>query len=225
MPPSLPSSICGLHMLFMNTQGMCPGASSESQCKPLLTQLSQCSQDIGYTFGIRFLFQARVTTADPENLKAILATEFDGFEKGAEFRGLMEPLLGTGVFHRQMTRPFFHRERISDLDLFDHHAENAIGQFKACLREGHAADFQDMVSRFPMDTASSLLFGQDVRSLDARLPYPYTRNMYTVTNASNVNAPAAQAQAHPSSAFATAFQDTDDHRAPHALRPARVREK
>jgi hypothetical protein len=41
-----------------------------------------------------------------------------------------------------MTRPFFHRERISDFDLFDHHAANAITQFKARLREGCAADFQ-----------------------------------------------------------------------------------
>jgi hypothetical protein len=45
-----------------------------------------------------------------------------------------------------MTRPFFHRERISDFDLFDHHAENAIAQFKARLREGYAADFQVWLS-------------------------------------------------------------------------------
>jgi hypothetical protein len=42
--------------------------------------------------------QAQILTAEPDNIKAILATEFNGFEKGAEFRGLVEPLLGTGMF-------------------------------------------------------------------------------------------------------------------------------
>jgi hypothetical protein len=37
-------------------------------------------------------------TAEPDNIKAILATEFNSFEKGSEFRTMMEPLLGTGVF-------------------------------------------------------------------------------------------------------------------------------
>jgi hypothetical protein len=49
-----------------------------------------------------------------------------------------------------------------------------------------------------MDSASSFLFGQNVRSLDAGLPYPYNVS----TDASK--SPAA---AHPSSAFATAFQE------------------
>jgi hypothetical protein len=55
-----------------------------------------------------------------------------------------------------------------------------------------------MVARFTIDSASSFLFGQNVRSLDAGLPYPY--NVSTDTSKS----PAA---AHPSSAFATAFQE------------------
>jgi len=120
----------------------------------------------------------------------------------------VEPLLGTGVFasdgdmwkfHRQMTRPFFHRERISDFDLFDHHAANAIAQFKARLREGYAADFQDMVSRFTMDTATSFLFGQDVHSLDAGLPYPHN----VAADRAHPHVP----MAHPASGFATAFQE------------------
>ncbi|KAJ7239178.1 cytochrome P450 monooxygenase pc-3 [Mycena haematopus] len=194
IPPALPGSIGGLHILFANHEDMYPGDG-----------LSVAQENIGYTVTANFLFQKPILTSDPENIKAILATEFPNFEKGPQFRNLMEPLLGTGVFaadgdmwkfHRQMTRPFFNRERISDFDLFDHHAANAIAQFKARLREGYAADFQDMVSRFTMDTATSFLFGKDVRSLDAGLPYPH-------------NAPdrLRVSTAHPASAFATAFQD------------------
>lgn len=40
----------------------------------------------------------QIITAEPEYIKAILATQFDEFEKGAEIRHLFEPLLGTGVF-------------------------------------------------------------------------------------------------------------------------------
>ncbi|KAJ6461725.1 cytochrome P450 [Mycena sanguinolenta] len=196
IPPAIPGSIGGLNMLFAKVGDMY-----------LAEPLAAVASELGsYTLTMRFLFQNRIMTAEPENIKAILATEFDAFEKGSEFRGLMEPLLGTGVFaadgemwkfHRQMTRPFFHRERISDFDLFDHHATKAIAQFKARLREGYAADFQDMIARFTMDTSSAFLFGKDVRSLDAGLPYPYN----VTTDAANVPA------AHPSSVFATAFQE------------------
>ncbi|KAJ7909793.1 cytochrome P450 [Mycena leptocephala] len=196
LPPSLPGSIGGLHMLFINHEEMYPGEA-----------LAAVGEERGYTFSVRFLFQSRILTAEPDNIKAILATEFNGFEKGAEFRGLVEPLLGTGVFaadgdmfHRQMTRPFFHRERISDFDLFDLHAENAIAKFKARLREGYAVDFQDMVSRFTLDTATAFLFGQDVRSLEAGLPYP---NSVSSTPLGGTQ----PADTHPSSAFANAFQE------------------
>lgn len=76
--------------------------------------LVAAAENIGYTMTWRFLFQNRVClclyacyvvlilfqimTAEPDNIKAILATEFNSFEKGSEFRTMMEPLLGTGVF-------------------------------------------------------------------------------------------------------------------------------
>ncbi|KAJ7662330.1 cytochrome P450 [Mycena rosella] len=187
--PTVPGSIGGINMLFSKTEDSYPGEP-----------LAALSTTLGYTFSLRLLFQNRIFTAEPENIKAILATEFNSFEKGAEFRRVMEPLLGTGVFaadgkfHRQMTRPFFHRERISDFDLFDHHAENAIGQFKARLREGHPADFQDMVSRFTMDAATSFLFNHDLHSLSAGLPYPH-------------DVPETARDAHAADVFSQAFQE------------------
>jgi hypothetical protein len=49
-------------------------------------------------------------------------------------------------FHRDMTRPFFDKHRISDFDNFDTHVEDAITQMKARLREGHPFDFQVSLS-------------------------------------------------------------------------------
>jgi hypothetical protein len=45
-------------------------------------------------------------------------------------------------FHRSMTRPFFTRERITDFDIFDKHAEETTEKMKLRLREGFSVDFQ-----------------------------------------------------------------------------------
>lgn len=76
-----------------------------------------------------------------------------------------------------MTRPFFTRDRISHFDIFDRHAEDAIRHMKARFREGHPLDFQDLVSRFTLDSATEFLFGKDVESLSATLPYPFYSNI------------------------------------------------
>lgn len=72
-----------------------------------------------------------------------------------------------------MTRPFFSKDRISHFDIFERHATDALGQLKARLREGYAVDIQDLASRFTMDSATDFLFGKDVRSLSAGIPYPH----------------------------------------------------
>jgi len=41
-----------------------------------------------------------------------------------------------------MTRPFFSRDRISDFDTFERHADFAIKKMKERLRAGYAIDFQ-----------------------------------------------------------------------------------
>jgi hypothetical protein len=41
-----------------------------------------------------------------------------------------------------MTRPFFNRERVSDFDIFDRHANDAIGQAADRLAAGYPIDFQ-----------------------------------------------------------------------------------
>jgi len=41
-----------------------------------------------------------------------------------------------------MTRPFFNKERITDFDIFDRHATDAIGQAAIRLASGYPIDFQ-----------------------------------------------------------------------------------
>ena len=77
------------------------------------------------------------------------------------------------IFHRSITRPAFTRDRISDFELFDRHAEIVIHQLKSRFREGQPVDFQDLMGRFTLDSATEFLFGHCVRNLDAGLPYPH----------------------------------------------------
>ncbi|KAG6831896.1 hypothetical protein H0H87_003547 [Tephrocybe sp. NHM501043] len=97
-----------------------------------------------------------------------------------------------------MTRPFFSKERISHFEVFDRHSEDALE--KACVRfaEGFPVDFQDLISRFTLDSASEFLFGNDVRSLSAELPYPPPSPLYPPV-------PHSSDQKHPSTSFVHAF--------------------
>ncbi|KAK0481264.1 cytochrome P450 [Armillaria novae-zelandiae] len=98
-------------------------------------------------------------------------------------------------FHRTTTRPFFNKARISDFDNFERHAVSTISQIKARLREGYPVDFQDVVARFTMDSATEYLFGKDVNSIAAGLPYP----------AGSALAGSLHFINHPSNSFVKAF--------------------
>ena len=76
-------------------------------------------------------------------------------------------------FHRSITRPAFTQDRISDFELFHRHTEIVIHQLESRFREGQPVDFQDLMGRFTLDSATEFLFGHCVRSLDAGLPYPH----------------------------------------------------
>ena len=93
---------------------------------------------------------------------------------------------------RAMIRPFFTRDRLSDFDLFDRHADQVISKMKERFKEGVAVDVQDVLLRFTMDAATEFLFGQDVKTLSGDLPYPSTCKK-------------ASARTHPSDRFAFAF--------------------
>ena len=97
-----------------------------------------------------------------------------------------------------MTRPFFSRDRISDFELFDHHADQVIAKMKDRLRDGIAVDIQDAMSRFTLDTATVFLLGQDVKTLSDDLPYPSTyKGSSPCTRPSNqVGSAIVQAQEH-----------------------------
>ncbi|KAJ7062902.1 cytochrome P450 monooxygenase pc-3 [Mycena amicta] len=138
-------------------------------------------EEYGNTFITKVMLNRVITTVEPDHVKAILATEFDNYWKGPHEAQMSQSLLGFGIFntddelwrfHRSLARPFFSRERISDFDIFDHHTREALALLKKRLAEGHPVDFQDLASRFTLDSATSFLFGKSIDSMSAGLPYP-----------------------------------------------------
>ncbi|KAJ6531782.1 cytochrome P450 monooxygenase [Mycena capillaripes] len=122
--------------------------------------------------GISNQARSQIVTSDPAHIQRMFATDFEGWEKGDKFRWQMGSVFGLGVFmsdgdmwkfHRQMTRPFFSRDRISNLEIFSRHCEDALSVLKSS--EGVAVDYQDIAFRFTLDSAAEFLFGVRVHSL------------------------------------------------------------
>lgn len=125
----------------------------------------------GKTFGFWILGQRMLVTSDPENLKAILSTSFDDFEKGPRLRAAFAPLIGNGIFAadgkdwhdaRALLRPSFAKSEINDTRLFETHFQCFLQMLPA---DGVAIDLQELLSRLTMDTATDLLFGRSTGSL------------------------------------------------------------
>ncbi|KAM6500143.1 cytochrome P450 monooxygenase pc-1 [Amanita muscaria] len=154
----------------------------------------------GPTLNMYIFYSDVFLTASPEYLKLMLATDFHNYVKGKRLRHSMASVLGTGVFHRSITRPAFARNRISDYEIFDRHAQTVISQIKTRLNEGYAVEFQDLMCRFTLDTTTEFLFGTCVHSLSAGLPYPHNI-VSTTTHGADSTATAS------SMAFSDAFFD------------------
>ncbi|KAF7982986.1 hypothetical protein HWV62_24590 [Athelia sp. TMB] len=193
LAPRLPGGIGNVDRLMQMMRSM--EGDMCGQCQ--MDWVEEC----GNTFNVNVLWDDMIFTTEPDHIKSILATDFNNFEKGThpaqftvyrartdhtqgeKFHSGMESLLGTGVFnsdgdmwkfHRSMTRPFFTRDRITEFDNFDRHADTMLAALRTRLRTGAAVDLQDALHRFTLDAASEFLLGTDVRSLDGALPYPST---------------------------------------------------
>lgn len=116
-------------------------------------------------------------TLDPENYKAVLATQFNDFALGTRHAHFL-PLLGDGIFtldshgwktSRAMLRPQFSRDQIAHVRTLEPHVLTIASHIKNA--NGGVFDIQDLFFRFTVDTATEILFGESVYSLrDGSVP-------------------------------------------------------
>ena len=116
--------------------------------------------------------QRWIFTADPENIKATLATQFQDFGKGEQFHKDSKPFLGDSIFStdgqqwqnsRQLIRPQFVKHRVADLEIFEKHLQRLMTKISGY---GEEVDIAALFYRFTLDSATDYLLGQSVDSLD-----------------------------------------------------------
>ena len=112
-------------------------------------------------------------TADPENIKALLTTQFQDYGKGADFHDEWKEFLGDSIFttdnqkwhdSRQLIRPMFIREKVADLDLVEVHVQKLMRLMGN--GDGRLIMLDKLLFRFSLDAATHFLFGRSVDSLD-----------------------------------------------------------
>ncbi|KAF4925171.1 Cytochrome P450 52A13, partial [Colletotrichum viniferum] len=123
-----------------------------------------------YTFEVNMLGSRTLFTSDPENIRAMLATQFNDFGKGERFRKDWFDLMGNGIFNvdgsawhesRQRLRSLFTRQRVSDLACFERHVQDMIPM----LGGGRTVDVKDILSRFALDVSADFSLGRQINSL------------------------------------------------------------
>ncbi|KAF7365298.1 hypothetical protein MVEN_00401600 [Mycena venus] len=182
--------------------------------------LRELLEEVGPVANVRPLWADIILTTCPEHIKIILSTDFNNYVKGQQFQFGMSSVLGTGVFnsdgemwkfHRSLSRlkfklqysvePYFSRDRISHFEMFDRHADDVISLIKERMKSGYAIDFQDLIGRFTMDSATEFLFGSCVNSLHASLPFPHNATSFTSSDSDSARAQVA-------TAFSAAFNES-----------------
>ncbi|KAL8641184.1 MAG: hypothetical protein Q9228_001980 [Teloschistes exilis] len=160
----------------------------------MLQQYKQRFTDLGCTtFASRFLWMRLIFTCEPENIKAILATDFTSYSVGEDRKAQLRPIFGDGIFttdgaawqhSRDLLRPCFARSQIGDTDLFEKHFQHLLN---AIPRDNSTVDLQDLFFRLTLDIATEFLVGQSTNTLvpEKRRPeddqfveaFTYTQNI------------------------------------------------
>lgn len=135
-------------------------------------------------FSVRIGGKTLFATSDPENIKALLATQFNDFELGVR-HSHFKPLLGDGVFtldydgwkhSRAMLRPNFSREKIAHTQALERHVQALFTHIRS--HQGAPFDIQDLFFMLTVDTSTEFLFGHSVQSLRADLNSGHFEEQY-----------------------------------------------
>ena len=119
----------------------------------------------------KVLFTELMQTLEPENLKTIMALDFNKWSLGKRRKDAFVPLLGHGIFttdgaawhnSRDLLRPNFVRSQVGDLATFEIHVDQLI---RAIPRDGSTVDLQKLFFMLTMDSATEFLFGESTNCL------------------------------------------------------------
>lgn len=140
-----------------------------------------------WTAELRILNQRVIFTADTDNIKAILAMQFSDYGKGEPFHTEWSDFLGDSIFttdgpqwhaSRQLIRPQFTKDRVSDLYCFESHMKTLFRaidnggplngedqKVQTGAGSGRVLDISELFFRYTLDVTTEFLLGKDTKSL------------------------------------------------------------
>lgn len=132
-----------------------------------------------YTWRANILGSSNLVTAEPRNIQAILATQFNDFKMSKIREKNFKLFLGRSIFTvdgqewhaaREIIRPIFSRENVSDLQLLEKHVQVMFQCMP--LRDDGWTEEISLAELFPcltIDSATELFLGKSPNSLEDRL--------------------------------------------------------
>jgi cytochrome P450 len=176
---------------FINEHGCLPAEKKPLGGDPILglsflletirraknSEYMQCALErfrlFGTTYVNKRLLYETISTIDPENVKAVVLTNFDDFQMPDIRLKAMKPLFGDGIFvndgpkwahFRGLLRPIFTRQSMAPLlSMTERH-------FQVLLRRlptnGTTCDLRELFYDFTLDTATEFLLGSSTHTLD-----------------------------------------------------------
>ncbi|MCJ1330351.1 hypothetical protein MMC10_007034 [Thelotrema lepadinum] len=139
--------------------------------KKLLAFFTQYFKHLSPTAEVSILGGIGYVTQDPENVEAILSTQFQDFHLGPRSVA-MRAMIGDGIFtqdgaawkhSREVLRRQFVRMQYQNLEGFRDHLENLIERLKS---SSGITDLQPMFYRLTLDTTIAMILGQPVESFE-----------------------------------------------------------
>ncbi|KAF7857950.1 hypothetical protein EAF04_009307 [Stromatinia cepivora] len=120
-----------------------------------------------------------IITRDPTLVQFILQTESHKWDIGPQRKEIWSPLLGDAIFtaqgdawkhSRQLVRPQFSRDRVSDLDLEERHVQALFARQELQSTQTGWTEKVDLAPLFlnlTLDVSTEFLYGKSVHSQDA----------------------------------------------------------
>ncbi|KAM4065338.1 cytochrome p450 [Hirsutella rhossiliensis] len=132
------------------------------------------TKSVARTFWVNTIGSWVLMTCDPDNIKAVLAGQFETWPVGGVRQRTVSLVLGPhAIFStnagewaraRALIRPSFMRNQIADLECTDRHVENLLARLLS-PPHGDKVDLQALFYMFTMDTSTDFMFGHSTDML------------------------------------------------------------
>lgn len=142
--------------------------------KTMLSTKRVMHEQYGMTHSSRLATISTISTIEPENIKAVLSTNFKDFHVGTPRRRAFGPVVANSIFvadgvewehSRAFLRPSFSKSQMSDLQTLEVHVQHLL---ESIPKDGSTVNLAERFFRYTADVTTDFMFGESILSL----PHP-----------------------------------------------------